>query len=330
MAERSGRVTIYAVAERAGVSISTVSLTMNAPDRVSGTTREKVLTAAGELGYRPDGARPVRVGAPTRIGVAAPFSSYPTYFRRLAGMLEHSRHARTQLVTLDLGSAADSRAPALDALPVRGDVDALIVMGVPVGARALDTSSRLGVPIVLVDAMPAAHEDPQPPTVLVDDELGGRMVAQHLRSRGHRHALFLHDPQRSASYVSAGMLRGAALAESLELATMAAGPDGSVTGVVARVTRDPSLTAVVGSRDALAVRARHELLEAGLRVPGDVAVVGYDDGELAEATGLTTVRQPFERTGSEALDLALKMVADPSTSVSRIDLAPDLVVRSSS
>src|SRR6188474_1345002 len=101
----AAKVTIYSVAERAGVSISTVSLAINAPHRVSESTRARVVAAAGSLGYRAAaGGR--RSPGGLRITVAAPFSTYSTYFRRFAGMLVRARETEIELTAHDLESAA--------------------------------------------------------------------------------------------------------------------------------------------------------------------------------------------------------------------------------
>jgi len=88
-------------------------------------------------------------------------------------------------------------------------------------------------------------------------------------------------------------------------------------------------TAVVANHDELASWAWRGLAASDVAVPGDVAILGFDDGVLADGLGLTTVRQPFEESGRVALDLLLGMFADDSGPVRRVDLMPSLVVRSS-
>lgn len=217
MRAEPGKVTIYSVAHRAAVSISTVSLVMNAPHRVRPETRERVVAAAAELGYRPGrAASGTGVGA-LRIVVAAPFSSYPSYFRRLAGMMAHAAEAAVELSPFDLPSAAASVSPLLDTLPARRGVDGVIVMGVPLADAALRASRQAQLPVVLVDVRRARPRGSDLPAVLVDDEAGGRMIGEHLAGRGHVRAVFLHEPQRSHDYISAGMLRARGLGESVEL-----------------------------------------------------------------------------------------------------------------
>ncbi|WP_166649137.1 LacI family DNA-binding transcriptional regulator [Naumannella halotolerans] len=163
--------------------------------------------------------------------------------------------------------------------------------------------------------------------VLIDDLHGGRLIGEHLAAAGHRRVVFLHEPQQSPDYVSAGMLRSDGLAEHLELVAVPAEPDGSVDGRLPCLDADPSLTAVVANHDGLAARALRVLTSNGRRVPDDLAVIGYDDGELAEMSGLTTVAQPFAESGRMALEMVLSMVAGSSVPVSRVVLNPTLVLR---
>lgn len=201
-----GRATIYDVAARAGVSISTVSLVVNVPHRVRAETRERIVVAAGELGYRMRGGR--QRGVPS-IAVAAPFTSYPSYLRRLSGMLSAARGAAVDIVPYDLDSAAAAVSPLLETLPMRSGASGLVVMGVPLGNTARRAARVAGFPVGYVDIEPGRHA-PRGPVVLVDDRHGGARIGAHLASLGHRRVAFLHEPQRSGAYVSAGMLRGGA------------------------------------------------------------------------------------------------------------------------
>ncbi|WZH35515.1 MAG: LacI family DNA-binding transcriptional regulator [Microbacterium enclense] len=320
-------VTIYDVAEKAGVSISTVSLVMNAPHRVAAATRERVVAAAAALGYRSRSTPSSRATNTVRVAVAAPFASYPSYLRRLAGMMERARSRAVDLVPYDLPSAAAAEHPLLDALPTRPGIDALIVMGVPLGGSALRASRAARLPVVLVDVRRRRAAAGEPPHVLVDDVLAGRLLGEHLAGLGHRRALFLHDPQRSSDYVSAGMLRYEGLSEFLTLDRLAAGTSDRESRLIDHLRR--GATAVIGSHDGLSARAWGILLAAGMRIPDDVSLVGFDDGDVAAALELTTVHQPFEETGAAALDIALSLASGRDSAVGHIELEPSLVVRRS-
>ncbi|MGN7978844.1 LacI family DNA-binding transcriptional regulator [Microbacterium sp. 22195] len=323
MSQTPAKATIYDVAERAGVSISTVSLAVNTPHRVRAETRERIVAAAAALGYRmtSDGRSGV-----SRIAVAAPYTSYPTYLRRLAGMLRRARSAAVDLVPYDLDSAASATAPLLESLPARADVAGLIMMGVPLGGAALRASRAARLPLAFVDIVRPTRSGAS--SVLVDDLAGGRMLGAHLRELGHRRVAFVHEVQRSQGYVSAGMLRADGMAEQLQLLPVAsAGPD-SVEADALRSAAAKGVTAFVANHDRLAAAVLKAV--SGTPELADTTVTGYDDGELAEALQLTTVRQPFEETGRVALESVLERIADPSRAASRTVLEPTLVVRASS
>lgn len=322
------RVTIYDVAERAGVSISTVSLAINAPHRVRETTRARVLAAAGALGYR-IGASSPQDRAGTRIAVAAPFSSYPTYLRRLTGMLVRARDTAIEVVAHDLESAARSAAPLLDALPARGGIDGLIVMGVPLSGAALRASRESQLPVTVVDVRSTGRGSSAPAAVLVDDLAGGRAIGRHLRGRGHRQVVFLHEPQISGDYVSAAMVRVAGIQESVDVAD-AVCPRSTTPGEVASAAlrAHPSATAVVAHHDDLAVRVWQHFRSTGSDREREVALVGYDDGIAAEVIGLTTVRQPFEESGAAAVELVVEQISRGWSTRGTVTLVPELIVRS--
>ena len=323
------KITIYSVAERAGVSISTVSLAINSPHRVSEQTRARVVAAAGALGYRAK-KDPHPSSGGTRIAVAAPFSTYASYFRRFSGMLVRARETAIELTAHDLGSAASAPAPLLDALPVRRGIDGLIVMGVPLGTAAMRAGRDAALPLVLIDVRRARPVGDDAPVVLLDDEEGGRLAGEHLRARGHERVIYLGEPQLSEDYISAGMLRMRGLSEHVAIERVTCPLDADPTPLLLAALAGPDApTAVMANHDELAARAWRGLRARGVSVPGDVAIMGFDDGPLAEALALTTVRQPFEESGRVALDLVMAIASGDGAPVRRVDLMPSLVVRAS-
>ena len=329
MDERPQKATIYAVAKRAGVSISTVSLAINHPQRVNEATRRSVIAAATELGYRGGAA----ASGAQRIAVAAPFSSYASYYRRLSGIMERAAMDSVEIVVHDLPSAAGSDSPVLDALPMRAGIDGIVVMGVPLSPAALESKALPGPPVVLVDVPDGAQRRLGLPSVLIDDERGGELIARHLAELGHERVVFLHEPQRSEEYVSAGMLRARGLGHLLSVSEAVA--DVAATDLVEAVgaalerafRADPEATAVVANHDELAAAAHRAFRVTGAHLPVGRSLVGYDDGPLASALDLTTVRQPFEESGYAALALLLGRLSGEHARVSSVQLAPDLVVR---
>jgi LacI family transcriptional regulator len=300
-------VTIYEVAERAKVSISTVSNVLNKPERVSTATRQRVLAAADELGFVPkvQAVSLARRGT-GRVGVMAPFTEYGSYLRRLAGVLSAATELGIDVLVFDHESAALAASPALASMPIHGRLDGLIVMGLPIERGIAERLRQRRLPTVAVDADSDLFS-----RVVIDDTEGGRMAARHLLDRGHRRFGYLLERQVS-DYESQAIKRLAGFKEIVAAARgeiIVATSDNSVDAArrSAASLLDVSVrpTAIMAHHDVLAVGALLTVRDRGLRVPDDIAVMGFDDGEAAAAADLTTVRQPFEESGSTALSVLL-------------------------
>ena len=304
------RVTIYEVADRARVSISTVSNVLNKPDRVSPATRQRVLAAADELGFVPkvQAVSLARRGT-GRVGVMAPFTSYGSYLRRLSGLLTAATELEIDVVVFDHESAALASSPVLASMPLHGRLDGLIVMGLRIEDSIAERLRERNLPTVAVDADSDLFS-----RVVIDDQDGGRLAAAHLLDRGHRRVGYLIERQVS-DYDSQAIRRLSGFQAAIGAAggeVVVATSDNSVAearraaAALLDVAGRPS--AVMAHHDALAVGVLLAARDRGLRVPGDVAVMGFDDGEAATAADLTTVRQPFEESGSSALAVLLSHV----------------------
>jgi DNA-binding LacI/PurR family transcriptional regulator len=301
------RVTIYEVADRAKVSIATVSNVMNKPDRVSPGTRQRVLAAADELGFVPKVQAVTLARRGTgRVGVMAPFTSYGSYLRRLSGLLTTAAELEIDVVVFDHESAALASSPVLASMPIHGRLDGLIVMGLRIEDAIAARLRERNLPTVAVDADSALFS-----RVVIDDNEGGRLAAAHLLDRGHRRVGYLVERQVS-DYESQAIRRLSGFKHVIEAAggeVVVANSDNSVdharraAALLLDLADRPS--AVMAHHDALAVGVLLAARDRGLRVPGDVAVMGFDDGEAATAADLTTVRQPFEESGSTALGVLL-------------------------
>jgi LacI family repressor for deo operon, udp, cdd, tsx, nupC, and nupG len=317
-------VTIYQVARASGVSISTVSLAINHPQRVNEATRKTIIDTAVRLGYR----GPEHIPAGKRIAVAAPFSAYPSYYTRLTGMLKFGSSIGIDLVVHDLPSTAAEDVPILRSLPVKAGIDGIIVMGAPLSREATKSASLPGPPVVLVDVPDSTGVHPDVPVILIDDRRGGDLIGQHLASQGHRRVAFVHEAQRSDDYVSAGMLRAQALAVHVECVPIVVGELSRLKGQLVAALRDPQITAIVANHDQLAAAIHGALQEAPPSRP--VALVGYDGSEVSEALGLTSVWQPFEESGRAAMRLILDLVDGEYANLGSLTLTPKLIVRKSS
>lgn len=330
MVERDrGSTTIYDVARIAGVSTATVSHVLNRPERVGAATRERVLAAIDDLDFVPKETAVSRARRGVgRIGVLAPFTSYPSYLERLAGVLEN-REGRTEVVVFDQDSVAADPHPLLASLPTSGRLDGLLIMGVPLDQKLVERLTRRDLATVLIDGEYKGFS-----SVSVSDDLGGLLVGRHLVERGHRQIAFLAEGQRSDDYLSPGQRRWRGVAEAFREAGL---PEGAIQRVVCDATFDsaraslPTLLALeprptaVFTHDILAAGVVTGARDHGLSVPDDLAVIGYDGGVLAEALQLTTVTQPLRESGVVGRRLLMARL-DGDTTTQQIVLEPHLSV----
>jgi DNA-binding LacI/PurR family transcriptional regulator len=329
-----GAATIYDVAQLAGVSISTVSLALNQPARVAAATRERVLTAVDDLGFTPKATAVQRARkALQRVGVLAPFSSYASFTERLSGVLEIARTQGLEVVLFDAESAADSVHPLVSTLPITQRLDGMILMSLPLAEQAAERLRRSGLPTVLLDSSRVDLT-----SIDTDDEGGGHLAGIRLIESGKRRLVFVTERKLSDSFVSqadrrlAG-LRRAATEAGLDPAGVQVieGSSDFASGQAAmvEVLRDLTPVGVFGHHDLLAAGALQAARAAGRSIPDEVAVVGFDDGDVATSVGLTTIRQPLRQSGSIAMSTLLDLLTDPTTPLRRITLGVELVVRES-
>lgn len=332
-AERAA--TIYDVAEAAGVSITTVSNALNKPARVAPSTLTRVLAAADELGFTPKAAAVsyARRGF-GRIGVIAPFSSYDSFRIRLTGVLSACVDQPVEVVVFDHESAAEATSPLLGSLPVAGRLDGLLIMGIPLEDELVERLAQRNLPTVLVDSF---HR--HLPSVNVDDERGGQLLAEHLLGSGHRSFAYVSERQQSTQFVSASQRRLAGFTRTLAAAGIdesglqrvitshdVAGGRAAATAMAESTTRPD---AVVAHFDEIAAGLLTGFRRAGVGVPDEIAVAGYDDGPLAEAMEITTVRQPLAETGRAGAEFLLEAIAGHDKGLRQLILSPTLVPRTS-
>jgi DNA-binding LacI/PurR family transcriptional regulator len=330
--------TIYDVATRAGVSISTVSLALNAPERVREGTLRRVLTAADELGFVPkvEAVTRARHGV-RRIGVFAAFTTHPSYARRLNGVLQAAAHERFEIVVYDQdeaaivadeGIAATQTRSRLATLPLTGRVDGLIVMSPPFDDEIAQRLMSQHVTTVLVGLTWPGFS-----SVVTDDARGAGDVARLLAGRGHSRVAYIGGADtRWPGWPSAVRLESFRAALDVEPEVRLTDPthpyESALSAARELLGQSDRPTAIFAGSDLLASGALRAAQDLGLAVPSDVAVVGFDDGDLAEPLALTTVRQPFEESGQVATEILLSQLEDRRRSARQTTLSVSLVERS--
>jgi len=333
MAETS----IKEVARRAGVSLGTVSNVLNGKQTVAPQIRQRVLDVIEELGYvRNDSARHLRAGRSHTVAIVVLDVSNPFFTDMVKGAEEVVEAAGGMLVVCNSGEDAARERRHLGALEqqrVRGLLITPVDSG---GHKRLERLIKRGIPVVLVDR---GSGQPDRCSVAVDDILGGRLAAQHLVECGHRSIAFVGGPFSIPQVADRYSGAAAALAEhggielrKVQTRTLSVTAGSEAGQQLCALPKAKRPTAVFCANDLLALGVLQALTTAGLRVPQDVAIVGYDDIDFAAAAAvpLTSVRQPREQLGRTAAQLLLEEADDPQRHGHRhVVFQPQLVVRRS-
>ncbi|MBA8826441.1 LacI family transcriptional regulator [Saccharopolyspora lacisalsi] len=332
----TGEVGIKDVAHRAGVSIGTVSNALNRPDRVSADTRARVRAVIDELGYvRSESARQLRAGH-SRIVALLVLDIGNPFFADVARGAEQA--AREQGVGVMMcNSAQDVEAESLYlSMFAEQRVRGVLVTPADTTGGSLASFRRHGIPYVFVDRVVDSHDSC---SVSVDDVTGGRLAVRHLLEGGHAHVAYVSGPANLAqcedrrvgarmATEEAGLDAEALTVLETDRLDVASGRDAGARLLGLR----PRPTAVFCANDLLALGLLQAVFDAGMRVPEDLAIVGYDDIEFAEAAAvpLTSVRQPAVRIGTTAAEMLLSETeGEPDHAHESIVYQPELIVRRS-
>ena len=329
------RVTIADVAELAGVSKTTVSHVISGNRPVSTETRTRVEGAISELGYRPDGiARSLRTRRTHVVALIIPDITnpfYPVLSRGLEQALASSGY-RTFICSSDGDTERE-----LDFLTEVCDrrVDGIVLDSFHLSADDVLAITKGNVPVVWIGGSPRAH--PGVDCVRSDDEHGAFEATMHLIDRGHRAIAMVDGPEGSGTARRGGYLRALTAAGIEPLAEHQVRSDWTRAGGAAALGRlwstDHRPTAVFCSNDRSAIGVIDAAHDRGLRLPDELAVVGFDDIEEAAMTTppLTTVRNPAFETGETAGRLLGERISGAYREAARdVRLPASLVVRASS
>jgi LacI family transcriptional regulator len=317
--------TIADVAARAGVSTATVSRVLSGGAPALPATRERVVDAARELGYRPSGiARALKKRETRTLGLLVTDIGNP-FYPQVVRAVEAAAHLRGYGIVLANGGDDPERELAHLGLLEERRVDGIIVASSRMSRRHADSLRGSSVPVVLVNATTGGGLA----AVTTAHRRGARMAAEHLIGLGHRHIGHISAPIEHA----ASGLRRQGVRDAAADAVVVEGDGGVEGGALAvPLLLGRGVTGIVAYNDLTAIGALRGLRRAGMRVPEDVSVVGFDDIEMAAWTDppLTTIRQPTDALGQWAVDrLAGVLAGDSVTGVERAVLVPELVVRGS-
>ena len=308
------------VAARAGVSTATVSRALRGLPNVSERTRARVERAAAELGYvvSPHASR-LASGRTGTVGVVVPYVTRWFFAQVVTGAEAVLREAGLDLLLYNLGDEL-GRERFFDTVPLRRRVDAVLVLCLPLTARDTAVLQTLNLPVAIVGAMVDGFA-----SVLIDDARGAKAAVQHLLNLGHRRIGLIsgnaagNDPLgEEPMHFTTPVQRRLGYREALERAGVTVDPaleapgqftvEGGAQAMADLLCLPSPPTAVFAESDEMAMGALRTLRRAGLRVPEDMSIIGFDGHDMADLFDLTTIVQPVVRQGEIAARLLLDIL----------------------
>ncbi|WP_233268269.1 ribose operon transcriptional repressor RbsR [Pantoea sp. BAV 3049] len=327
--------TMKDVARLAGVSTSTVSHVINNNRFVSEAVREKITAAITQLNYAPSAlARSLKLNQTRTIGMLLTASSNPFYSEVVRGVERCCFERGYSLVLCNTEGDEDRMNRSLETL-LQKRVDGLLIMCTESHIPSAEILNRYpSIPSVMMDWSPFEGGS----DIIQDNSLlGGEMATRYLISRGYTRIACIAGPQDKTP----ARLRLEGYRQAMKTAGLPILPDYVVSGdfefeggynaMHQLLSVDPLPQAIFTSNDAMAVGVYHALFQAELAVGRDIAVIGYDDIELARymTPPLTTIHQPKDELGELAIDTLIHRLAEPGASQQLLVLTPELIERGS-
>lgn len=321
-------VTIRDVAAKAGVSVATVSRVFNRKGPIREDTMRRVMDVAGQLQYVPHaGARSLSTRSTRTIGVVLPDLHGEFFSEVIRGIDLAARQHGYHLLLSGSHSDRDEMRAVVQA--VRGLVDGLIVMSPDLEPSALLADLPSGIDVVMLNSRVEGRT-----SITVDNAGGARDVVRHLHSNGHKHIAFITGPSHNAD--AEQRRRGfrsetrAAGTDGVEVPGFFTEESGHVAGQQILALR-PRPTAVFAANDSMAIGALSAFREAGLHVPQDIALVGFDDIPIARflTPSLTTVHVDIAELGRRAVAHVVGALESGDGAKKRDVIKTTLVVRES-
>ncbi|MBX3064764.1 MAG: LacI family DNA-binding transcriptional regulator [Anaerolineae bacterium] len=335
------KVTIKDIAQKAGVSVTAVSFAFNNPSRLGGATVQRILEVADELGYTPDPvARSMSTGRTGTLGILVPqpipeIISNPFLPELIEGIGEACMRSGFSLMIVPPLEGSMKRAVSNVA------VDGFVTLGLESHKATMMILQQRGTPFVTVDSDPIEGV----PAVNVDDAMGAYDVMRHVLEAGHREITVLairsgkHGHyqeyagtlrQRMDGYLTALQEYGLTLdGKHIQLVETASTVEGGISAFqkLWKTARHP--TCIVAMSDVIAMGAMHSARQAGISVPNELSIVGFDDIPFAAlmTPPLTTVGQQIRQKGKLAADLLVELIEGKPSESNHHLLPTRLVLR---
>lgn len=332
MEKKNKTPTIYDVADHAGVSITTVSRILNDPNKVNHETQKKVFASIEALHFVPKAeARARALQKNGRIGVITPFFTAPSFIQRLRGIAGALSSLNFELVIYTVASI-DHLQRYLSTLPLTSNLDGLIILSLPVGD--IDASRLIdhGLPTVLIE-----YPNPKLNCVEIDDVQGGRMAATYLLKKGHKKIAFLGDtdlPEYSIHPVNLRLsgFRQGLMESGIELPDILVRLAPYTQEQTRQVAREflglpEPPTAIFAATDFQALGVLKAARQFNVAVPEKLAVIGFDDLDMAEYADLTTISQHLDESGRLAVEILVAQMESVSQLPRHIIIPLDTIER---
>lgn len=331
----NGKPRMAEIAALAGVSKPTVSKVMNGQPGVAPATRERVERVIAESGYvRHGAARALSAGRAGSVNLVVKEIDNAYFSEIIRGVEETLERAGLSMVLTATHDEASRHRRWMARVVEHGTDGAILVLPDEHFAH-LEELRRHGIPVALVDDR--GESPPGVPSVGATNFAGGFAATEHLLSLGHRRVAMISGPAFKSTRERAAGYRTALQEAGIPPEPLLEKPGGFVAGTGYEAARellrlqDPP-TAIFTGNDLQAMGVYRALYEAGLRIPDDVSVLGFDDLPFARllTPALTTVRQPVREMGALATRMLLRTIAGEKLESTRVELATSLIVRESS
>ena len=324
--------TIYDVAERARVSITTVSRFLNNPDKVAVKTRKKIEEAMRELQFTPKADAVARARKGTkRIGILTPFLTAQSFVERLEGIHKAISPYGYELITYLVDSQRQLEG-YLSMLPVSGKIDGLIILALPFGPEDAKRFEEQRISLVSVEVGQEGVS-----SIRIDDRKGGALAAKYLISRGYKRLAFMGGGGQPPYSLHATELRLEGYAKKLDQLGYPLQEDyvcfheyGMAPAIEAavRLLSDPYRPdAIFCASDFQAVSVIKAARQLDIAIPQSLGVLGFDDTQIADHMEISTIRQSLLQSGQLAARLLIERLNDPGCEPKTVELSLDIVER---
>ena len=322
------KATIYHVAKKAGVSIATVSRVLNYPLRVKPETRTAVMEAIDSLGYVPKAESRARAYMENRrIGVLIPFFTAPSFVQRLRGIADVLSKNEYELVIYPVSSRQQEES-YLETLPMRSTLDGLIITSQVFDETITQRLLNNQLETVLIEFF-----NPNFCSIEIDDIAGGCLATEYLLNKGYQKVAFIggqDKPEFGVNPISKRMVGYKQVIKDRNLSF----PEEYIceyvydpTDRLKKLVQHGLPVAIFAATDLQAIALIKAARQLKLRVPQDVAIIGFDNIDVADSFGLTTVHQPLDESGKIAANLLISRLTESSQPIQHIQLPLKIVER---